>query len=87
MLNLTDDEFDLLDELYFVQDYSLLKNELGWADERIMLTLDSLYKKAFIKLLLDHDAEFHSNETGESIPWKELYFLASKQGLKAHNGF
>lgn len=46
---MTDDEFDLLDELYFLQSYEYLKNKLDWEDQRLLFTLESLLKKGWIK--------------------------------------
>ena len=81
---MTDDEFDLLDELYFLQSYDYLKNKLGWEDERLLVTLDLLLRKAWIKCYSSPEEEIFNtpalNENG-----KELHYLATKQGLLIHN--
>ncbi|WP_375583422.1 hypothetical protein [Cyclobacterium xiamenense] len=81
---MTDDEFDLLDELYFLQSYDYLKKKLGWEDERLLVTLDLLLKKAWIKCYSSPEEELFTppalNESG-----KELHYLATKQGLLRHN--
>ncbi|SEJ48543.1 hypothetical protein SAMN05192553_104228 [Cyclobacterium xiamenense] len=81
---MTDDEFDLLDELYFLQSYDYLKNKLGWEDERLLVTLDLLLQKAWIKCYSGPEEEIFTppalKENGN-----ELYYLASKQGLLRHN--
>ncbi|SNS54074.1 hypothetical protein SAMN06295967_11228 [Belliella buryatensis] len=81
---MTDREFDLIDELYFVQHYTYLKEVLGWEDEILLSTLQSLFEKEYIKCLKEPDLEiFNKIDLIES--GKELYFLASKKGLMNHH--
>lgn len=91
MDELSEDEFDLLDELYFVQHFSTVQENTGWTEEHIITTLVLLFQKEFIKVLTDHDTEFSGiiNPPGRDsdVPWKILYFLATKKGLMVHNGF
>ncbi|WP_026950972.1 hypothetical protein [Algoriphagus mannitolivorans] len=81
---MSDEEFDLLDELYFVQPFEYLQSSLGWEDELILKTLDSLYQKGMIKCLTQPDDERFDvvNIVQEG---KNLFFLATKKGLMAHN--
>ena len=81
---MSDEEFDLLDELYFVQPFDYLQSELGWDDEVILKTLDSLYKKGMIKCLTQPDEE-RFDSVNVLKEGKELFFLATKKGLMAHN--
>lgn len=81
---MTEDEFDLLDELYFVQHFGYLKETLGWEEERLLTTLQSLYEKSFIKCLSAPDEEIF----GKIIihdQGNQLYYLATKKGLMEHN--
>ncbi|EKB49020.1 hypothetical protein [Cecembia lonarensis] len=82
---MTDDEFDLLDELYFVHPYEYLKATLGWEDERLKCTLESLYQKSFIKCLAEPDHEIFEVKNLKHEA-EQMYFLATKKGLMAHNG-
>lgn len=84
---MTDDEFDLLDELYFVQSYNEVKNAINWQDEKLKVTLASLYQEGFIKILQSHDEEFKGSNSDDAIPWEDLFYLATKKGLLQHNGF
>lgn len=81
---MSDAEFDLLDELYFVQSYHYVKESLGWDDQLILETLDILYQKGMIKCLSEPD-----NERFDAVDifkeGKNLYYLATKKGLMAHN--
>ena len=81
---MSDEEFDLLDELYFVQPYEYLQSALGWEDELILNTLESLYKSGMIKCLSQPDEE-RFDEVNISEEGKNLFFLATKKGLMAHN--
>ncbi|HET8860436.1 hypothetical protein [Marivirga sp.] len=84
---MNEQEIDLLDELYFVQSYDEVKSALGWQDSNLQKYLFSLYKKEYIKLLINHDEEYAGVKNIKQIPWNSLYFLATKKGLMEHNGF
>lgn len=81
-------EIDLMDELYFVQSYNEVKSALEWEDEILQKHLLDLHQKEYVKMLINHDEEYEGATNGEkSIPWMNLYFLATKKGLLEHNGF
>ncbi|WP_209330597.1 hypothetical protein [Lunatimonas salinarum] len=81
---MSDDEFDLLDELYFLQSYDQLKEETGWDDHRLLAVLGQLYIKEYIKCYHAPDQEVFDgadlNRNGASY-----YYLATKKGLLKHN--
>lgn len=81
---MNDQEFDLMDELYFVQPYSYLLETLNWEEESLLSTLQSLYSQGYIKCLDDPDTE-RFGEVDVLKEGKKLYFLATKNGLMAHN--
>lgn len=81
---MSETEFDLLDELYFVQTYDFIKNSLEWTDDLLLETLDSLYKAGMIKCLTTPDAE-RFDAVDILSEGKKLYYLATKKGLMAHN--
>lgn len=81
---MTDGEFDLLDELYFVQPFGYLHESLGWTERMLLETLQSAYNKGYIKCLYSPDEEvFESFDMFEK--GRNLYFLATKKGLMEHN--
>lgn len=81
---MTDQEFDLLDELYFVQHYDYLKETLGWDDGLLLQTLSLLCQKGFIKCLFAPDDEvFRPIDFPKE--GQNLYYLATKKGLMEHN--
>lgn len=81
---MNDNEFDLLDELYFVQPFSYLSKILGWDDQKILVTLQSLHSKGYIKCLFAPDDEVFGEVDFEG-EGKDLFYLATKKGLMDHN--
>ncbi|EON79415.1 hypothetical protein ADIS_0105 [Lunatimonas lonarensis] len=81
---MTDDEFDLLDELYFLQSYEYLKETLGWEHSRLVATLDLLYAKEFVKCYSAPDTEVFG-EVNLERDGHRFYYLATKMGLLKHN--
>ncbi|MFD2033368.1 hypothetical protein ACFSKL_01125 [Belliella marina] len=81
---MTEEEFDLLDELYFVQHFEYLKDMLGWEEDLLLATLQSLLDKEFIKCLIQPDEEVFG-ETKLQESGKTYYYLATKKGLMNHN--
>lgn len=81
---MTDEEFEVLDELYFVQPYGYLKETLGWEDGKLLATLQSLYANERIKCLEEPDKEiFEQVDVLEK--GIDLFYLATKKGLMEHN--
>jgi hypothetical protein len=81
---MNEEEFDLMDELYFVQPYSYLVKTLDWEEELLLATLQQLFSQGYIKCLEDPDKEiFGVVDVIKQGP--NLYFLATKKGLMAHN--
>jgi len=81
---MSEEEFDLLDELYFVQPYNYLKETLGWDDEKLLVNLQELNNKGFIKCLSHPDREIFDN-IQISEKGTEYFYLATKKGLMHHN--
>ena len=80
---MSDDEFDLLDELYFVQPYSVLQEALGWEDKHLLDTLGMLKEKGWIKCFTTPDQECFDAINLYEVGTVLLY-LATKKGLMAH---
>jgi hypothetical protein len=81
---MSDAEFDLLDELYFVQSYEHLRETLQWEDGKLLETLHSLYLEGMVKCLSEPDRE-RFDQVDVFSEGKKLLFLATKKGLMAHN--
>lgn len=80
---MSDLEFDLLDELYFVQDFAYLKATLRWEEETLVDTLHLLFEKGWIKCFTQPDQECFG-EVDLRRNGKDLLYLATKKGLMAH---
>lgn len=81
---MTEEEFDVMDELYFVQPYQYLKETLDLEETKILTALDSLYQQGLIKCLKSPDEECF-NKVDIFKEGVNLFFLATKKGLMAHN--
>lgn len=80
---MSDEEFDVLDELYFVQPYAFLQETLAWEDKRLLDTLTSLVEKGWVKCFTEPDQECFETINLQEVG-KELLYLATKKGLMAH---
>lgn len=83
---MTDLEFDVLDELYFVIGFGQLQEELDMEEEALKDTLSTLLDKGWAKCFLSVSEEALQDEIDFDNRYKEYYYLASKTGLLAHNG-
>jgi len=82
---MTDLEFDVLDELYFVIAYQELQAETGLAHEVLHSCLIQLWEKGWIKCFLNASEEALPQEVNLQEKYQEYFYLASKEGLLAHN--
>ncbi|MEX0883849.1 MAG: hypothetical protein WDZ72_10285 [Cyclobacteriaceae bacterium] len=81
---MSDDEFDLLDELYFLQSFQFLKEELNWNDARLLTNLQKLSENGWIKCYSAPDQEvFEAPDI--LLKGKDYLYLATKKGLLKHN--
>ncbi|OEK05338.1 hypothetical protein [Roseivirga misakiensis] len=83
---MTDEEFDVLDELYFVQPLAYLTEELSMSAEEIKPILKQLLEKGWVKCLHNMNDEVFEDELNFDADFEKYYYLASKKGLLAHNG-
>lgn len=82
---MSDLEYDVLDELYFVQSYAHLRDTLQWDDQMLKETIESLWKKDWIRCYSSPTEELTGNEIDLETRYHTYYYLASKSGLFAHN--
>lgn len=83
---MSDEEFDVLDELYFVQPFSYLIEELQMEEDDLKQVLRSLLQKGYIKCFFNMNDEVFDDQLNFEEEFKNYHYLASKQGLLAHNG-
>ncbi len=83
---MTDEEFDVLDELYFVYSFDHVKNELEWDDKALIKVLKLLVEKGWVRCFINAHDELQVNEVDIDSNFNQYFYLASKAGLFAHNG-
>ena len=82
---MTDDEFDVLDELYFVQSFQELIELTGMDGLKLKEVLSVLYEKGWIRVFKGVDNEIPKEQVDLNHRAGSYIFLASKEGLMAHN--
>jgi DNA-binding MarR family transcriptional regulator len=82
---MSEQEYLILDELYFLTDYHTLSKKLNIQDQTLQKLLISLIQKNWVNFYekIDGESLFLNSETESNL--KSYFYLASKEGLKAHN--
>lgn len=83
---MSDIEFDVLDELYFVQPFAYLVDELEMDELGLRAVLSGLIDKGWVKCFLSMQEEELTQDVKLEEKYKEYFYLATKAGLMAHNG-
>lgn len=83
---MSDLEFDVLDELYFVVSYQHIKEELALEDKTLKSVLQQLLEKGWVRCYLSASEEALDEEIDFDNKYQTYYYLASKKGLLAHHG-
>ena len=83
---MTDLEYDVLDELYFVVPFSQLQDTLELEEGKLRNVLQALLRREWIKCLSDQTRELSADEADFPTQFKNYYYLATKAGLLAHHG-
>jgi len=82
----TDPEFDILDELYFVASFRDLTQKTGLSEAALKQGLRSLLEQGLIRSFWpDPDTELAYEESSFGAISQDCYYLASKEGLLQHN--
>ncbi len=78
-------EYDILDELYFVQSFESLKSILQLEETLLKATLWQLILDQLVKCMLDFDEEVTISNDDFEENFKKYHYIASKKGLFLHN--
>jgi hypothetical protein len=82
----TDIEFDIIDELYFVISYAELQDKLSsYSDDALKGALHLLLQRGWIKCYHKPDDEAYDAGDNFNLHYRDYLYLATKEGLKAHN--
>ncbi len=85
---MTDLEFDVLDELYFVQTFATLREALldDMEEATLVSVLYDLAQKGWVKCLRPNkDEPIHQEALDIKRDYQQYCYLATKAGLMAHN--
>lgn len=82
---MTELEFNVLDELYFLQSYSYLSSSLKLSDDDLKKTLIALLNKGWVRCYTSPIDELGSETLSVESEYKNYHYLATKAGLLAHN--
>lgn len=85
-MEMTDQEFDLLDELYFVTTFDQLLDKIDWEKAVLVEVLKSLIAKDWVKAVSLQDGDLPPAHIDLNKDPRAYHYLASKAGLLAHNG-
>ncbi|WP_223649237.1 hypothetical protein [Hymenobacter psoromatis] len=83
---MTDPEFDLLDELYFVTPFRVLREKTGLPPAELLPLLGGLLERGLVRYYWpDPDTELAYEPTSFGALGQDASYLASKEGLLQHN--
>ncbi|MEQ6169044.1 MULTISPECIES: hypothetical protein [unclassified Ekhidna] len=82
---MTDEEFDIIDELYFVTAYADLKEATDLSDAELKENLVKMAKKGWVRVYKSVDEESELDKLDFDNDYQSFYYLASKKGLFEHN--
>ncbi|GAA3995911.1 hypothetical protein GCM10022408_03100 [Hymenobacter fastidiosus] len=83
---MTDPEFDILDELYFVTSFRDLAQKTRQPVPALENQLRGLLEQEYVKCFYpDPDTELAYEITSFGAIGRDCYYLATKAGLLAHN--
>lgn len=82
---MTDEEFDIIDELYFVTAYNDLKVATEFSDDQLRKNLIVMAKKGWVRVYKSVDEESEIEKLDLDRDFQSFYYLASKKGLFEHN--
>jgi len=82
---MTEEEFIVLDELYFLISFKELISNLELEDGQLVTVLKKLHHKKWVRCY-SHDGEQLDDESiNLNLSYANYHYLATKAGLKAHN--
>lgn len=82
---MTNEEFDLLDSLYFISSFDAIKSELSWQEPVLKERLHQLIVKGWVKCLETGSDQEIEDLHNYDLHYKNYNYLVTKEGLFAHN--
>lgn len=81
---MTDLEYDILDELYFLKSFDSLKESLDLDDDMLKRSLKSMFIKGWIRCYITPADEVFYGDIDLDAEYDRYLYIASKKGLLAH---
>jgi len=82
---MSDLEFDILDELYFVTPFETVRSTLSMDETELKQALQSLIDKGWVKCFHPGSIEVVTEALDFDDKFRSYHYLATKEGLLAHN--
>jgi len=82
---MTDLEYDILDELYFLKSFSDLNLTLDIEEEVLKRMLKTMMIKGWVRCYVTPSNELPVGEADMDSDFRQYLYIASKSGLLAHN--
>jgi hypothetical protein len=82
---MSDQEFDILDELYFVTSFETVRSALNMDEMELKETLQALIGKGWVKCFHPGSMEVVTEALDYDDKFRSYHYLATKEGLLAHN--
>jgi hypothetical protein len=82
---MTEQEYQIMDELYFVISFRELKEKLLLEEAELKRILSTLLQRQYIKCLSNVSDEIPPEHIDFENNYRNYHYLASKEGLFAHN--
>ena len=83
---MTDLEYDVLDELYFVVSFTELQTTLDLEADELKNVLQTLLRRDWVKCLSSQTDELSASEVNFDQNYRDYFYLATKSGLLSHHG-
>jgi hypothetical protein len=82
--NMSTEEYEVMDELYFIRSFQELLNELKWDEKKLYSVLSQLFQKGWIRCYSNPLDEILTEHVKLESNYRQYHYFASKEGLKAH---
>ena len=85
MSKLSEKEFEILDELYFLVSFEELANTLDMEQNILKQVLGGMIEKRWVKCFTEPEQDIDYHDVDFLNQFDKYHYLASKEGLFIHN--
>jgi len=82
---MTNLEFEILDEIYFVESFANLQKKIDTNEQTLKNTLKQMIEKGWVKCFANQYTEVVFDTHSFEEKYQIYHYLATKEGLLAHN--